>query len=92
MACTSAGDSKELSGLVALKASSSASLLFLANLLHSFQFVRHRSGQALGGGGGDLWRNGGWGRWRGIGERGVREGHGHLSIHSPEPLELSQMI
>lgn len=52
MACTSAGDSKELSGLVALKASSSASLLFLANLLHSFQFVRHRAGQALGSGGG----------------------------------------
>lgn len=34
MACRSAGDSKESSGLVALKASSSASLLFLASLLH----------------------------------------------------------
>ena len=72
MACTSAGDSKELSGLVALKASSSASLLFLANLLHSFQFVRHRAGQALGSGGGgglveEWWMGAVEGNW---GERG----------------------
>ena len=42
MACTSAGDSKELSGFVALKATSSASLLFLANLLHNSNAVTGR--------------------------------------------------
>ena len=51
MACTSAGDSKELSGLVALKATSSASRLFLANLLHGFKFVRD----------GGIWRRSGLG-------------------------------
>ena len=55
MACTSAGDSKELSGLVALKATSSASLLFLANLLHNSDSGKSR-GQEGGRGGGGVWK------------------------------------
>ena len=56
MACTSAGDSKELSGLVALKATSSASLLFLANRLHNSNAV---TGKGKGGGAGRNTRKGG---------------------------------
>ena len=53
MACTSAGDSKESSGLVALKATSSASLFFLANLLHNHDSVTEWGGEEEGGGRGE---------------------------------------
>ena len=59
MACTSAGDSKELSGLVALKATSSASLLFLANRLHNSNAV---TGKGKGGGGEQVGTQGRGGR------------------------------